>query len=76
MEAIRNLPRIAIIITSPATVQIDPSKAEGRGTTPGVIIRASVYQDGYKPSIPSSRTYIFLEKVKTQVLAGRRVAVK
>ncbi len=60
---------------SPVTLQIDPSSTTGRGTTPGVVVRASLYADGYRPSIPSSMTYIFPEKVKTQSWPGDRMAI-
>ena len=53
-----------------AEVLIDPSSTSGRGTTPGVVVRASITRDGYKPSIPETRTYLFLDKVKTQSYPG------
>jgi hypothetical protein len=52
------------------TITIDPSSTTGRGTTPGVVVRASLYKDGFKPSKPESRTYIFIENVKTQSYPG------
>ncbi len=54
-------------IDHPVTIPIDPESTIGRPVTPSVIIRASVFKSGYKPSVPVSRTYIFTEKVKTQV---------
>jgi hypothetical protein len=55
---------------SPVTLQIDPANITGRGATPAVILRASLARSGYKPSKPVSRTYIFIEKVKTQTWPG------
>jgi hypothetical protein len=55
---------------SPVALQIDPADITGRGTTPAVVLRASVTKPGYKPSKPASRTYIFIEKVKTQTWPG------
>lgn len=55
---------------SPATIAIDPSSTLGRSATPSVIVRASVAKPGFKPSKPSARTYIFIEKVKSQTWPG------
>jgi hypothetical protein len=55
---------------SEVTILIDPASTTGRGTTPGVVVRASLGKDGFKPSKPESRTYIFLENVKTQSYPG------
>jgi hypothetical protein len=33
-------------------------------------VRASVVKDGYKPSKPTTRTFIYLDKVKTQSAPG------
>jgi hypothetical protein len=50
---------------------IDPESNIGRTLTPGVIVRASVVKDGFSPSSQASaRTYIFLEKIKTQGYPG------
>ena len=52
---------------SPVSVQIDPnSTTGGRGTTGGVVLRASKYQEGLAPGIPTTRTYIFATSVKNQ----------
>jgi hypothetical protein len=56
--------------SSPLTILIDPASTTGRGTTPGVVVRASLGKDGYKPSKPEARTYIFVENVKTQSYPG------
>jgi hypothetical protein len=58
------------ILDPPATIAIDPASTTGRPVTPSVIVRASVSKSGYKPSFPVSRTFIFLEKVKTQSWPG------
>jgi hypothetical protein len=55
---------------SEVIISIDPASTTGRGTTPGVVLRASLGKDGYKPSKPESRTYIFIENVKTQSYPG------
>ena len=55
---------------SPVTILIDPADNTGRGTTPAVVLRASVTDTGFKPSKPASRTYIFIEQVKTQTWPG------
>ena len=59
-----------IILASPATVLIDPESSFGRPVSPAVIVRVSLSEPGYKPSIPASGTYIFAEKVKTQAWPG------
>jgi hypothetical protein len=53
-----------------ATINIDPNSTTGRGTTPAVVVRASLTKTGYKPSKPESRTFIFIESVKTQGYPG------
>ena len=60
----------SFISDSPVTIPIDPDNTAGRPATPSVIIRASLTRPGFKPSKPASRTYIFLEKVKTQTWPG------
>lgn len=55
---------------SVVTIAVDPEDSTGRAITPGVIVRASLYKDGLKPSKPESRTYIFIENVKTQSYPG------
>ncbi|MEN8155524.1 MAG: CotH kinase family protein [Bacteroidota bacterium] len=49
-----------------ANIYIDPESTSGRAQTPAVVLRASVVMEGYKPSKPRSRTFIFLEEVKKQ----------
>ncbi len=55
---------------SAAEILINPEDTTGRPVTPSVVVRASVTREGYKPSKPSSGTYIFAEKVKTQSWPG------
>lgn len=55
---------------SVASIIIDPGSNSGRAETPAVILRASLLKQGYKPSIPRTRTFIFLDKVKTQSHPG------
>jgi hypothetical protein len=49
---------------------VDPASTLGRPATPSVIVRASLTKPGFKPSKPAARTYIFIEKVKTQSWPG------
>lgn len=67
-------PRIsptAIETTSPATVNVDPSSNEGnRGITGGFVVRASHFKEGFSPSKPTTRNYIFVDHVKTQQHPG------
>lgn len=58
------------ITSSPADVMIDPASLTGRASTPAVVLRASITKEGLKPSKPSGRTYIFIEKVKSQKWPG------
>ncbi|MDA3892437.1 MAG: CotH kinase family protein [Salinivirgaceae bacterium] len=53
-----------------AQVVIDPTSKANRGTTPGVVVRASLVKDGFKPSKPSVRSFIYLENIKTQSYPG------
>ena len=52
------------------TITINPSGTTGRGTTPGVVVRASISKSGYSPSYPDSRTYIFMNQLRTQGYPG------
>lgn len=60
----------SFIYDSVANIYIDPKSTFGRAKTPAIIVRASVMMEGYKPSYPQSRTFIFLEDVKTQSHPG------
>lgn len=57
-------------INGTATVPINPGSTNGRATTPAVVVRTSFRKEGYKPSPPQSRTFIFINSVKTQVYPG------
>ncbi len=63
-------PATSFTRNSPVTITIDPAGTEGRTLTPGVVLRASLVSEGLKPSKPSSRSYIFPEKVKNQSWPG------
>ncbi|TFH27474.1 MAG: T9SS type A sorting domain-containing protein [Bacteroidia bacterium] len=60
----------AMVSQGGATIQIDPSSNNGRPRTPAVVVRASAGIDGLKPAFPETRSYIFLEKVRTQSYPG------
>ncbi|NJK84826.1 MAG: hypothetical protein HC906_01450 [Bacteroidales bacterium] len=48
-------------------ISINPSSTAGsRSLTPAVVVRASIAKEGFIPSKPASRTFIYLNKVKTQ----------
>jgi hypothetical protein len=52
--------------TSPAVIRIDPESTEGpRDKTPAVILRACAIATGYLPSESETKTYLFIDKVKT-----------
>jgi hypothetical protein len=59
-------------ITGGASVQIavDPESTSSRAKTPAFLVRASVGKTDYKPSKPTPRTFIFLDKVKAQTYPG------
>lgn len=59
-----------ILASNPVIVNIDPDSPGSRPVSPAVIVRASLYRDGFKPSVPVSRTFIFPEKVRTQRFPG------
>ncbi len=61
----------AISAASPVNVNVDPnSTAAGRGKTGGFVLRASHIKDGFSPSEPITRNYIFVGFVKTQQNPG------
>ena len=60
----------AFTTTNPATVVINPTSSLGRSTTPGVVVRASIASQDFKPSKPTARTFLFLDKIKTQSYPG------
>lgn len=51
-------------------VTINPLSTTGRGTTPAVVVRASITKNGYQPSYPTGRTYIYLDELRTQNYPG------
>ncbi len=57
-------------ISSGTVVSINPASAYLRPLTPAVTLRAAAFKDGIKPSKPVARTFIFLDKVKTQTNPG------
>ncbi len=58
------------VVPNPALILIDPEITEGRPAVPSVTVRASASRPGMKPAMPSTRTYIFPEKVRTQKWPG------
>ncbi len=55
---------------SPLVVRIDPASLQGRSETPGVVVRASQAEEGYKSSKPSSVTYLFMDYILNQTWPG------
>ncbi len=51
-------------------ISIDPGSSSNRTLTPGVVVRASIISDGFSPSKPTARTYIYMENLKTQTHPG------
>ncbi len=51
-------------------LQIDPASTAGRAATPGFMVRASLCLEGFVPSIPETRTYIFAGEVRNQTYPG------
>jgi len=60
----------AITVSDKATIQIDPYSSDNRAQTPVFTVRASSYTEGIIPSVPESRTYIFLDRVLDQAYPG------
>jgi hypothetical protein len=60
----------AIHGTSSASISVDPQSTAGRAKTPVFIVRASLAADGFAPSRPVTKSYIFLDKVVTQTHPG------
>lgn len=56
--------------TGSVALTVNTALNVGRGTTPGYVVRACLVKAGYKPSPSVAHTYIFLDKVKTQVHPG------
>jgi hypothetical protein len=51
-------------------IRIDPDTTGERGKTPAIIVRASLSKEGYLSAFPVSKTFIFIDKVKTQTQPG------
>lgn len=58
------------ISESPLIVRVDPETNTDRGKTPAFIVKASLTKEGFAPSFPETRTFIFSEKVKSQSFPG------
>lgn len=56
----------AVLLEGGGQISVDPASAAGGGVTPGVVVRTSVVESGYKPSFPRSRSFIFLDEVLEQ----------
>lgn len=57
----------AIVKSSPAKVNINPSSTTGRGKTPGVVVRATTKKEGYDFSETNTCSYIFITELKNQI---------
>ena len=51
---------------APANVVINPGSTNGRGVTPGVVIRAVAIEGDVQNSLIETRTYLFIDEVKNQ----------
>jgi len=60
----------AIVSGSTVTVRVDPENTAGRPGTPAFIVRASLAGEGFSPSRPVTRTFIFIDKVLSQSHPG------
>jgi len=49
-----------------ASITVDPESTAGRAGTPVFIVRASLAADGFAPSRPVTKSFIFIDKVLTQ----------
>ena len=49
-----------------ASISVDPESAAGRAKTPVFIVRASLAAEGFAPSRPVTKSFIFLDEVITQ----------
>ena len=61
----------AITADSPCLIAINPDDTSHRGLTPGVVVRAIIKNGNQFVASPKSQTYIFPEKVKTQIFPGK-----
>lgn len=55
---------------SPVSVQVDPQSTAGRAKTPVFIVRASLAREGFAPSRPVTKSFIFIDRVLTQTHPG------
>ena len=55
---------------SSASVSVDPESVLGRAKTPVFIVRASLAKDGYSPSRPITKSFIFQDDVLSQKHPG------
>ncbi len=55
---------------SSATITVDPESIAGRAKTPVFVVRASLAKDGFSPSRPVSKSFIFLDHVLSQSYPG------
>ncbi|KAA3656931.1 MAG: hypothetical protein DWQ10_14345, partial [Calditrichaeota bacterium] len=62
--------KTAFLKTLPVHIFIDPDNTSGRGKTPGVVLRAVGLQAGIQQTKITTKTYIFVDKVKTQAHPG------
>ncbi len=60
----------AIAAGTQTAILVDPNDLSNRGATPAFIVRASIVKEGYGPSKPTTRTYIFLNEVAGQTYPG------
>ncbi len=51
---------------SSASISVDPESTAGRAKTPVFIVRASLAAEGFAPSRPVTKSFIFLDEVITQ----------
>jgi len=60
----------AVKVEDDTIININPSSISGRAATPVFMVRASLVKDGFSPSRPTTKSFIFIENVKTQVYPG------
>jgi len=56
--------------STPVTLRVDPATSTGRPATPVFIVRASLGMDGFAPSKPVTKSFIFLDRILTQSNPG------
>ncbi len=56
---------------APVQIYIDPQDvSSGRGSTPGVLIRAVVFDENIQQSWVTTKTYLFIDEIRTQSYPG------